>query len=354
MVKLPSRYVPKGVPVAGGFGQTLLCRDQELDRDVVIKEISDPTQVQRIIDEVVALHSARSKHVVEIFDVVLSTDGTNIAIVEEYLPGDDLTNFTFSEKGPAAFLRIAYQVARGLMDIHSRNIVHRDIKPNNMKFDAEGYLKIFDFGLAKTAPLPGTTGTLTGTPGYMAPELFTYPPVIDKPVDVYAFGATMFCLVTGHVPPCARPWPQPPAALVASESISDLGFANVRLSPLIDACLHLDRDDRPQMAHMVQALEREILFGKHRARLTSAEGVTELGTVGKRVRARHPRHGSGSIEIGYDGFDFKVVALEGSVFINNKPAVLGAILDGAHVLTLGATGRRLFVTFDVSHPEVVL
>jgi serine/threonine-protein kinase len=351
MMKLPPRYVPKGPPVAGGFGAAVLCRDTALNRDVLVKEILDPAQVMRMIDEIAALHAAKSKHVVEVFDVVLSPDGKNLAIVEEYLPGNDLSKLTFDPKVPNNLLKLIYQISRGIADVHDRNIVHRDIKPDNMKLDAEGYVKIFDFGLAKGPALPGSTTSLTGTVGFMAPELFFSPPQIDKPVDVYAFGAMLFVFVTGKLPPCARPWPQPPVALKASESIAAAGFKFPRLAPLIDACLNLDPAARPIIGQLTRALAKELLYGKHRATITSPTKTLVLGIIGDKAKATH---GLNLIELTYDGYDFLVSQLSGHVFVNNQAAVTGQVLDGAHVLTLGASGARLFITFDVSHPEVEL
>jgi eukaryotic-like serine/threonine-protein kinase len=348
-MNLPARYTPKGKAIKGGLGQTIHCRDHELARDVIIKEIINPADMHRIIDEVVALQDARSKHVVEIYDVIISTSGSDIAIVEEYLPGVDLGSFKFDAKDPSKLYRTLFQAARGLADIHVSNVVHRDIKPNNMKFDGEGYLKIFDFGLAKVAPLPGSTAVLSATPGYAAPELFSFPPVIDKPVDVYAFGAMVFVLVTGALPPCAKPWPNAPVALGAGHSIDSLGLANPRIAPLIDACLGLDPKSRPKIVELRRAFERELLFGKHKATLTSSTSTLVLDSVGKKVKAQH---GPAAIEIQYDGFDFKVTSLVGDIYINNRAATVGDAIEGSNVLTLGSVGSRLFVTFDVSHPEV--
>lgn len=350
-LSLPSRYVPNQGPQFGGFGQVVRCFDTVLNRQVVIKKIIHPAELHRIVDEVVALQKAKSKHVVEIYDVLVTDGGTNISIVEEYLPGQDLTAIAFDPANQIQFYKNAYQIAKAIEDIHAQDVVHRDIKHNNMKFDASGYIRIFDFGLAKIGPLPSSTVSVIGTPGYMAPELFQSPPIIDKPVDVYAFGVLMFYLVSGKMPNCARPWPALPVALTPSDSIAKFGIYNQIIANLIDQCLALNPSDRPSASRMRVALERQLLYGKHRATLVSAAATLTIDAINKPVQATH---GFNHIIIKYDGFDFLVTGIQGSAFINNRPAVLGDVLIGSHVITLGITAPRYFITFDESHPEVAI
>jgi eukaryotic-like serine/threonine-protein kinase len=346
---LPARYKPIHPPIHGGYGHVIVCEDQVLERNVVIKKINHPAHLNRLVDEVVALQEAKSKHVVEIYDVIIDSTGTDISIVEEYLPGNDLSAFTFDPSNMDDFYKLGFQVATGLAGIHARKVVHRDIKPNNMMYDAAGYIRIFDFGLAKTNTLLTTTVSLTGTPGYMAPELFNSPPIIDTPIDIYAFGAMIFHLITGNLPPCAMPWPQVPVALTPSDSIGDRGLSNPRIASLIDACLAMTPTDRPSAAELAVAFERELLYGQHKATLVSSSQTLILDTIGKSIKASH--HGN-SIKVIYDGFDFRVGSAVGDVYVNNQSADEGMVLAGSHVITLGSSGSRMFVTFDVSHPEV--
>jgi serine/threonine-protein kinase len=348
---LPARYTPIEAPKKGGYGQVVRCHDSLLDREVVIKKILHPAHLSRIIDEVVALQEAKSKHVVEVYDVLIDSTGADISIVEEYLPGEDLSGFKFDPSNEESFYKVAFQIAKALDDIHSRDVVHRDIKPNNMKFDAERYIRIFDFGLAKSGTLPTSTVSLTGTPGFMAPEQFVVPPIIDKPVDIYAFGVLLFVFVTGGLPHCAMPWPQSPVALPSTGSIANFGITDASVAAMIDRCLELNPNARPSASELRLTFERRLLYGKHKAILVSASQILELDTIGKPVKATH---GVNSVVLTYDGYDFIVSSITGDVFINNNQAVVGARLVGAHVLTLGLATPRYFITFDVSHPEVAI
>lgn len=168
---LPERYKKtKKSFDAGGMSDVEVYTDVHLERDVVIKTLKDGVDPKRILDEIAALQTIRSKHVVQMYDVIKNDKGGIIAVVEEYISGDDLTSYP-KPKAVTEFLELIYQIAEGISDIHAQDQIHRDIKRQNMKFDAEGCLKIFDFGLARSSAGASTMGQF-GTPGYMAPELF--------------------------------------------------------------------------------------------------------------------------------------------------------------------------------------
>jgi serine/threonine protein kinase len=120
-------------------------------------------------------------------------------MVMEFLRGEDLRHaIREGHLGDLqAKLRIALQVARALGYIHSLGIVHRDIKPENIHLTTSGAVKLMDFGIAKTQGLSMTrTGCVMGTPFYMAPEQ-VLGKNIGPAVDIYAFGALFFELLTG-------------------------------------------------------------------------------------------------------------------------------------------------------------
>jgi len=148
LITIPARYQPHTEPVSGGMSHATVCKDKHLDRDVLVKELQSGVDQRRIVDEVAALTSIRSKHVVQIYDVIKDRRGAIVGLVEEYIPGPDLYSL-IPVTDTEGYLRIAYAISCGISDIHASGRVHRDIKPNNVKFDREGCLKIFDFGLAR-------------------------------------------------------------------------------------------------------------------------------------------------------------------------------------------------------------
>ena len=97
------RYVPTGESTKGGLGEVVFCIDQNLDRNVVIKY---GNQHHRLLDELAALQRIRSKHVVEIFDVVRERDGAPTGIVEELIDGEELTSKLGNIKPGDDFIRL--------------------------------------------------------------------------------------------------------------------------------------------------------------------------------------------------------------------------------------------------------
>ena len=179
------RYIPTGRITRGGLGQVVFCIDQNLDRKVVIKYGNEH---HRLLDELAALQRIRSKHVVEIFDVVYDDGSDRTGIVEEFIDGDELSSKLGNVDADGEFIQLLYQLACGLADIHAVGIVHRDIKPSNVLVDADQILKIIDFNLARLVDDANTSG-FVGTHGYAAPELYAGGYItFDSKVDVYAMG----------------------------------------------------------------------------------------------------------------------------------------------------------------------
>lgn len=356
-MKLPARYETVGSPFSGGGMSTAFkCKDKHLDRHVLVKVLQKGVDQKRILDEVKALSAIRSKHVVQIYDVFKDGSGAVTALVEEFLPGQDL-NEIVPIKDAGTFLRHVYAIACGLADIHAVGVVHRDIKPNNMKIDAEGCLRIFDFGLSRTNGVNCETIGTIGTPGYIAPELCA--PAHQKvsftsPVDVFAFGATALKLVRGKLPGDLR-------AIPPNLPVTDADFTKQTLAlppaiaAILNQCLSKKPADRPSMETVRDIVGRHLLHGRHKATMIVGEKIHYLEKIGQSVKLSA---GSlGSVDVSYDGYDFIATNVVGDVYINNMGITPPQKLPGACVITLGAPSlgiKRGYITFDVTHPEVVL
>src|SRR6185295_18518512 len=123
-------------------------------------------------------------------------------MVMEFLRGRTLRAAVQSNLLPdlTAKLRVAMQVARALGYVHEQNIIHRDVKPENINLDDAGRAKLMDFGIAKTTDLSLTQpGYVLGTPYYMAPEQIMGKPVTGS-VDIYAFGIMLYEMFLGQRP----------------------------------------------------------------------------------------------------------------------------------------------------------
>ena len=351
IMDLPNRYEFQGQTLSGGMGDVHICRDSNLDRSVAIKIIQDEIYADRILDEVRAFKRVSSKHVVEIYDIIQTDD--EVAIIEEYLPGDELrppSDGLVKEQ----FLRTAYQIASGLCEIHASGLIHRDIKPFNMKFDDEGVLKIFDFGLARQFGVDSSTRGFRGTPGFAAPELYQDETFDFTPaIDVYAFGVTCLYFALGYLPdeiihPRVRQTTLTPFRDLAVDLLPN------DLLQLLDRTLEFFPSSRPSIFEVHELIERHLLFNKHRALLILNGESHFLGE--DRPNVTVTAGNKGKIAIRYDGLYFKVRRFEGVIMINNSYVEEGMIMPGACVMSFGPpdTKGRVHVTFDISHPGVVL
>jgi len=178
-------------------------RDTVIGRTVAIKILTeagcaDADVKARFLQEARLAGNIEHDNVVCIYDFG-EDDRQRPFMVMEFLRGVDLRHaIRDGQLGDLqSKLRIALQIARALGYIHSINIVHRDIKPDNIHLTTSGIVKLMDFGIAKAQGLSMTrTGVVMGTPFYMAPEQ-VLGESIGPAVDIYAFGAVFFELLTG-------------------------------------------------------------------------------------------------------------------------------------------------------------
>ena len=350
---IANRYEVIGNSLVGGMAAVLPCKDTVLERQVAIKVMPGSADQRRIRDELGALLKMRSKHVVQVYDV-LRIDKNDLAIVQEFVDGKDLFDKSLVPKSATEYLKLVWQIAAGIADIHCLSVIHRDIKPNNMKMDPEGVVKIFDFGLARDEGHDASTVGFVGTPGFAAPELYnTNRPKFTAAVDTYAFGATALYLGLGNLPPELM---QRPPVFSGVDYFASIPFklAN-EVVRIMNNCLHADPSDRPPMKHIRDILAKHLLCGRHKALVVFEGKASYLNTNCRSVSIS--LKSMGDIEIFYDGFSFKVHSVSGDVFVNNSQVKVGDELPGACVVALGSPNdisRRKYITFDLSHPEIVL
>lgn len=352
MTIIAGRYKVTGSSLVGGMAAVWPCQDTILERTVAIKVMPGGANRRRVLDEISALLKMRSKHVVQVYDV-LKLGQDDLGIVQEFIVGVDLLDPSLVPKTSIEYLKLVWQIASGISDIHSVDVIHRDIKPNNMKLDGEGVIKIIDFGLARDEGPAAATRVFIGTRGFAAPELYPDDATFTAAVDVYAFGATALYLGFGRIP--ADLMRQPPKSCVENYFHS-LPFPIAKeVREILHACLDGDADSRPTMKQVRDLLAKHLLFDRHKALIVFNGTPSYLDSANRSVILQLP--GMGSVEIRYDSFCFRVHSVAGDVYINNARCVVNDILPGACVVTLGAPEHkqnRKYITFDLSHPEIVL
>jgi serine/threonine protein kinase len=195
----------------GGMGVVYKARQIKLDRPVALKVIrpealGDSSFAERFAREARAMARLNHPNIVSVFDFG-ETSGL-FYLVMEWVLGLDLRHSL--EAGPLSIevaLLTAIQICDALQYAHDQGVVHRDIKPENILRDAQGRVKIADFGLAKlllpdSAPFTTLTETrhVLGTPHYMAPEQLERPKEVDHRADIYSVGVVLYEMITGTLP----------------------------------------------------------------------------------------------------------------------------------------------------------
>lgn len=350
-MKIPDRYVFSGKSIKGGMGEVRVYSDTHLEREVVLKILKNGEDQRRLLDEQKALLQLRSKHVVQLYDIVeIDTDSSpKKALVLEYINGADLEFGIFDVN--VRYLTVLWQISCGLAEIHEAGIIHRDIKPANMRLDESGVLKIFDFGLSRNFGADAHTISAIGTPVFMAPELWKKTNVsFDQAVDVYAFAITALCLLKGASAPSELS-EFPPKPIASGRLSTSLRGLSNEIIELLESCLRHDPSERPTSAVLESVLKRHLLKGKHRALLVANGKTYELHS--NSANANVSIEPLGAIGINYNGLQFIVTSKSGTITVNNKSIEIGYELPACCVITFGASSSRRFITFDVSNPEVL-
>jgi eukaryotic-like serine/threonine-protein kinase len=188
--------------LGGGMSHVYRARDTVIDRPVVVKLLSadachDADAKARFLQEARLAGNIQHENIVSVFD--FGEHEGRPFIVMEYLKGEDLREAIHGQRTGNLLerMKIALEIATALEYVNGRGIVHRDIKPENIHIDANGRVRLMDFGIAKTADLSLTkTGVSMGTPYYMAPEQVEGRPV-SASMDIYSFGMLLYELLTG-------------------------------------------------------------------------------------------------------------------------------------------------------------
>jgi hypothetical protein len=202
------RYQLLDKVATGGMGTVYRGHDPQTDTTVAVKVLTidlteSPVVLERFTREFTAAAKLEHPNIVRALDFGLD-EGVGY-LVTEFVEGVSLGQM-IEEQGRLAeetAVRIVTQIAQALQYAHERNVIHRDVKPDNILVRVDGMVKLADFGLAKdyddgrvlTHPASGL-----GTPHFMAPEQYRDAKHVDARSDVYSLGATLYAAVTGRAP----------------------------------------------------------------------------------------------------------------------------------------------------------
>ncbi|MFI5640864.1 protein kinase [Streptomyces goshikiensis] len=213
--------------------------------------VSRPEIAGRFAKEVLAAQRVESFCTARVIEA--GTDGERPYIVSEFVAGRDLRK-AVRESGPLtgdALVRLATGVATALAAIHRAEVVHRDLKPDNILLGTDGP-RVIDFGIARTNDMSLTaTGHLMGTPGYMGPEVLTGHRA-SAAADVFAWGAVMVFAATGRDPFHGENLGE--IVVRVTEHEPDLAPLPAGLRALVGRALSKSPDERPSSTELLLAL----------------------------------------------------------------------------------------------------
>lgn len=239
----------------GGMGCVYRVRERDSGRISALKVLprelaADPAFVERFEREARTLSRLRHPHIVGVHG--FGQAGGFCFLLMEFVDGANLRQALRSGRfTPQQALALIPPICEALQAAHAQGVLHRDIKPENLLLDAEGRVKIADFGIAKLLEGPGAsageaytltrTGARIGTPHYMAPEQVETPDQVDHRADIYSLGVVFYELLTGELPLNRFPAPSIKAGLDA------------RVDDIVFRALAKERELRQQSADQVKA-----------------------------------------------------------------------------------------------------
>ncbi len=298
---IAGRYMVLDKIGTGGMSYVYKAMDKKLNRYVAIKILkeefaTDAGFLAKFKTEAQAAACLTHPNIVNIYDVG-ADKGINY-IIMEYIEGITLKTY-IEKKGRIQFkeaVSIAIQVAKGIEDAHNHQIIHRDIKPQNIMISTDGKVKVTDFGIARAATAETVTMDVMGSVHYISPEQARNG-YVDYKSDIYSLGIVMYEMVTGRVPFDAE---SPVAVAVKhlqDEMVPPSAYAHdlpISMQGIINKCTQKNPDRRYQtMDELLTDLKKALInpnenfviipgLSAQRTMMVSDEDVKEIRSKGSR------------------------------------------------------------------------
>ena len=296
--KLGGRYQVQDRIGTGGMATVYRGLDEVLGRTVAIKTMlpqyaNDPSFAARFKQEAQAAAALQSPYIVSVYD--WGKDADTYYIVMEYLRGTDLKT-GIRKHGALDCKKVAQigsQIAQALSVAHKHDIIHRDIKPQNIMVQPDGNIKVMDFGIARAKNSHLTQdNSVLGTAHYVSPEQ-TQGKELGPTTDIYSLGIVMYEAATGQVP-----FQGDDAISVALKQVNEQPKPPSQLNPNVDPqleaiilkCMQKNPADRFQTADELSRTLRDYLAGRMQA-VNTATSVLPAAATNKLERGATPMVG---------------------------------------------------------------
>jgi hypothetical protein len=275
----------------GGFGRVLRVRHRQTSREFALKLLLDPAEdATRLAKEISALRDLKSPHIVEIVQTAADLSWYTMPVADGDLQSKLADLFEAHVLDAVADLILALQ------EVHSKQLIHRDVTPSNLLWfaDRSPHWRLSDFGLVRRFP-GKTTRVLTtsriGTPAFMSPESIADPHNVDHRADLYSLGQIMGWAITGSEPVAQRPfalegpWSSLVARLTADRRSDRPGsaaevydeFKTIRQSTLVsEKAERRSTQERSRLAGPEEAVLRWLLVEDYTT-VSGLRGKTDLG-----------------------------------------------------------------------------
>ena len=270
----------------GGMGTVYLATQESLERDVCLKTMnsarSESTEFfERFLNEGRIVAGLRHPHIITIYDIGASGDAVYIAM--EYVEGGDLKKRLHTPLAASEALDIVIRIGSALDLAHQSGIIHRDVKPANILFRANGAPLLSDFGIAKQVQIDAeltSTGTILGSPFYMSPEQ-SEGLEVDGRTDLYSLGIIFYEMLTGERPYVA----DSPIKIIMQhmqKPVPSFGPDLARFQPLLDRLICKDRSGRfpdaeAMVDYVLDVYEQESKAGAGTAAMAKSAPDTARG-----------------------------------------------------------------------------
>lgn len=241
----------------GASGTVYSALDRVTNKKVAIKRmiIAEQPRLDLVVNELELMQALKGlDSVVKLVDAFLYDDNNELWIVMELIEGGALTSAVesavFTE---AQIARVCHDVMQGLAELHKRNIIHRDIKSDNVLIGTDGRVKLTDFGFAAVTEGSGKRSTMVGTPYWMAPEVVTKQPYTTA-IDIWSLGIMTMEMIDGE-PPYMDQDPVKALYLIATHGSPEIKNPEDLSPQLIDFlhnCLQLKPESRPSAEELLR------------------------------------------------------------------------------------------------------